>query len=232
MNKKGYESLDSVLNKGLRGLSPMAFSSLAQTHDALILDTRSNADFHAAFIPTSVNIGLAGDFAPWVGALVSDTKQPLLLITEEGKAEEAATRLARVGFDNQLGYLEGGIAAWLVANGAINNKLDAVPRITADAFATEVRIGTSQIIDVRKASEYETAHLRTAQNKPLADINEWINDLHHDQHFYLHCAGGYRSMTAASILKARGYHNFTEVAGGFTAIQKTEIAIENIVGEA
>ncbi len=219
MNKKGYADFESVLNNGMRALSPDAFEIAAEETSALILDTRDNGLFSKAFVPQSINIGLNGDFAPWVGALIVDVKQPLLLITDEGKEEEALTRLARVGFDNQIGHLAGGIDAWIKSG----KEVDSVKRITADEFAAQVKIGESKVIDIRKESEYEAEHIDEAYSKPLAYINEWIKDINPNEHFFMHCAGGYRSMMAASILQARGYRNFSEVEGGFNKIAETNV---------
>jgi len=219
MNKQGYESFESVLNNGMQALTPDEFEAVAENTDALILDTRINTEFYKGFIPQSVNIGLGGDFAPWVGALIVDVKQPLILVTDEGAAEEAVTRLSRVGFDNILGHLKGGFAAWLEAG----KEADVVHRITATQFANEVEPEKDKIIDVRKETEYAAEHVEEAYNKPLSYINEWVKDINPEEHFYLHCAGGYRSMMAASILQARGYRNFTEIAGGFDAISKTNV---------
>jgi rhodanese-related sulfurtransferase len=191
----------------------------AENTEALILDTRANTDFYRGFIPQSVNIGLNGDFAPWVGSLIIDVKQPLLLVTDEGSEEEAVTRLSRVGFDNILGHLKGGFTAWLQAG----KEADTVDRITAEEFAKDLIIGEDKVIDVRKETEYAAEHVDEAYNRPLSAINEWIKDINPEEHFFLHCAGGYRSMMAASILQARGYRNFTEIAGGFKAISETAI---------
>ena len=225
MNKKGYESFDTVLNNGMRALTPNEFEAAAENTEALILDTRDNSDFYKGFIPQSINIGLNGDFAPWVGALIVDVKHPLLLVTDEGKEEETVTRLSRVGFDNLLGHLKGGFATWLAAG----KEADVVDRITATQFAKEVKIGEDKIIDVRKETEYAAEHVDEAYNRPLAAINDWVKDINPEEHYYLHCAGGYRSMMAASILQARGYRNFTEVAGGFGDISKTNVAKTNFV---
>lgn len=219
MNKGGYENFDKVLNQGMRSLSPAEFEVAAEETGALILDTRGNGEFWKGFIPQSVNIGLSGDFAPWVGALIADVKQPLLLVTDPGKEEEAVTRLSRVGFDNVLGHLQGGFEAWVNSG----KEVDTIQRITADQFAKEVVIGESKIIDIRKESEYAAEHVDEAYNRPLSLINDWVKDVQPEEHFYMHCAGGYRSMIAASILQARGYRNFTEVEGGFSAIAKTEV---------
>lgn len=219
MNKQGYESFDTVLNKGMKSLTPDEFEAIAENSEALILDTRSNTDFYKGYIPQSVNIGLVGDFAPWVGAMIIDVRQPILLVTDPGKEAEAVTRLSRVGFDHVLGHLKGGFDAWMRAG----KEADTVNRVSAQAFAENVDIEKDQIIDVRKESEFAAEHVQNAINKPLAYINEWIGDIDPEEHFFLHCAGGYRSMTAASILQARGYRNFTEVAGGFGEISKTGI---------
>ena len=219
MNKKGYESFESVLNHGMKALSPDEFESAAENSEALILDTRVNTEFYKGFIPQSVNIGLNGDFAPWVGALIVDVKQPLLLVTDEGKEEETVTRLSRVGFDNLLGHLQGGFAAWLTSG----KEADVVDRITTEQFAQDIKIGEDKVVDVRKETEYAAEHVAESYNRPLNLINDWVKDINPEEHFFLHCASGYRSMMAASVLQARGYRNFTEVAGGFAAISKTKV---------
>ena len=219
MNKKGYGSFDEVLNRGMNALSADDFEGMAENTGALILDTRSNADFAKGFIPQSVNIGLNGDFAPWVGAMIVDVKQPILLVTDAGQEEEAVTRLSRVGFDHVLGHLKGGFATWKNSG----KETDTVKRITAGEFANRFETGKSVVVDVRKESEYAAEHVEEAYSKPLAYINDWINNVDPQQHFFLHCAGGYRSMIAASILQARGYRNFTEVEGGFAAIGQTKV---------
>jgi hydroxyacylglutathione hydrolase len=219
MNKKGYESFETVLNNGMKALTAAEFELAVENTEALILDTRDSAVFYKGFIPQSINIGLNGDFAPWVGALIVDVKQPILLVTDLGKEEESVTRLSRVGFDNVIGHLQGSFAAWLQAG----KEADVVDRITAEKFAKEVKIGEDKVIDIRKDTEYAAAHVDEAYNRPLALINEWVKDINPEEHFYIHCAGGYRSMIAASILQARGYRNFTEVEGGFSAIIKTDL---------
>ena len=219
MNKKGYESFENVLNNGLRALTPDAFEMAAESTGALIVDTRDNSIFYKGFIPQSINIGLTGDFAPWVGALIADVNQPILLVTEEGNEEEAVTRMSRVGFDNLVGHLKGGFRSWLDSG----KQVDVVDRISAEQFEKSFRQGQDKVIDIRKESEYAAEHVEDAYNKPLAYINEWINDIDPNEHFFVHCAGGYRSMIAASVLQARGYHNFTEIEGGFKAISNTAI---------
>ncbi|OPC53695.1 MBL fold metallo-hydrolase [Elizabethkingia bruuniana] len=224
MNKKGYESFDHVLEQGLKPLSAEDFEAVADETGALILDTRSAAEFHKNFIPQSVNIGVKGDFAPWVGAMIVDVKQPLLLVTDEGSEEEVITRLSRVGFDNVLGYLKGGVSAWQSAG----KETDSVDRITPEEFAQRYTEDV-KIIDVRKEGEYAAEHIADAYSRPLAYINTWIKDVDPKEHFFLHCAGGYRSIIAASILQARGYRNFTEVEGGFGKIKLTEVPTTDFV---
>ncbi|WP_313215876.1 MBL fold metallo-hydrolase [Soonwooa sp.] len=218
MNKKGYENFDKVLNNGLKALSANEFEDIAENSEAVILDTRSAADFAKEFIPQSINIGLNGDFAPWVGALVRDVRQPILLVTDKGHEEEAVTRLSRVGFDHILGHLENGFETWQNSG----KETDSIKRVSAKELENEFT-ENSKIIDVRKESEFGAEHIENAFNRPLAYINDWINEVDSTEHFYLHCAGGYRSMMAASILQARGFRNFSEIEGGFNAISKTNI---------
>ncbi len=225
MNKFGYESFETVLNQGMRPLPLNEFENIIKEKNTLLLDTRDNGLFCKGFIPQSINIGINGDFAPWVGALIGDVKQPIVLITELGKEKETVTRLTRVGFDNIIGHLQGGINTWESAGKII----ETVNRITAIQLAAELIIGTHKVIDVRKETEYTAEHVDESYNRPLANINNWVDEISTDEHFYLHCAGGYRSMTASSILKARGYNNFTEIEGGFNAISKTNIAKTNFV---
>lgn len=225
MNKKGYHSFDEILSKGLHALKPEQFEEIAEASGALVLDVRNNGEFAGELIPQSVNIGLDGDFAPWVGTLIADVNQPILLVTKPGDEEEAVTRLSRVGFDHILGFLEGGIEAWKRSG----KEMDAVHRISAEQFEKETEGKEVKIIDVRKESEYTAEHVNEAYSKPLAYINEWIDEIQPEEHFYLHCAGGYRSMMAASILQARGYRNFTEIEGGFKAIASTGVSKSDFV---
>lgn len=217
MNKGGYESLDDVMTKGLNPVSVEDFESFAEETGALILDTRGPADFHKGFIPNSINIGLKGDFAPWVGSLIVDVKHPLLLVADEGTEEEVITRLSRVGFDNVLGYLKGGFSAWRNST----KEIDEVKRITPTEFAEQFN-ENSKIIDVRKIGEYSAEHIDNAYSRPLDTISDWVSTVDDSEHFFLHCAGGYRSMIAASILNSHGIRNFTEIEGGFNGIKKTE----------
>ena len=225
MNKKGYNSFESVLNNGMKALNVSEFEELTDTANALVLDTRHPAEFCKKHIPQSINIGISGDFAPWVGTLIADVNQPIVIVAETGKEEESITRLSRVGFDNVLGHLQGGISSWEQAG----KETDSVKRISAEQFASELTIGVNKVIDVRKEGEYSAEHLDEAYSKPLAYINTWINEIDPTEHFYMHCAGGYRSMIAASILQARGYRNFTEIEGGFGAISKTGLPKSDFV---
>ncbi len=217
MNKAIITNFESVLNNGLRKIDVQKFENECQIYNALILDSRNSADFAAGFIPNSINIGLTGDFAPWVGALIADVNQPIIFIAEIGKEEETVTRLSRVGFDNIIGHLDGGFQSW--KNFGLD--FETVNRITAHEFRSSYNFRSDKIIDIRKSSEYQANHLETAICKPLASINDWINEIKPEEHFFMHCAGGYRSMIAASILQSRGYHNFSEIEGGYNAIVAT-----------
>jgi hydroxyacylglutathione hydrolase len=219
MNKKGIPSFSSVLNNGKNAIDVADFEQLVEDSGALILDTRNPADFSKGFVPQSINIGISGDFAPWVGALIADVNQPIVLVTDSGKEEETVTRLSRVGFDSVLGHLKGGFEAWKSAGFDV----DTINRITAAQFENEVKISESKVVDIRRESEYEAEHIEDAYSKPLAYINDWVKDINPNEHFFMHCAGGYRSMIAASILQARGYRNFSEIEGGFNAIAKTDL---------
>ena len=225
MNKKGYESFENVLSQSMTALTVEDFENVAEQSSALILDTRANGDFAKGFIPQSINIGINGDFAPWVGAMIVDVNQPILLVTDAGMEEETVTRLSRVGFDNVLGHLKGGYPSWIDAG----KEIDTVNRITPTEFSSQIEGKEVMVVDVRKESEYVAEHVEDAYSKPLAYINDWVKDIDPKQPFYLHCAGGYRSMIAASILQARGYRNFIEIEGGFNAIAETQIPKTNFV---
>jgi len=225
MNKKGIESFDTILEKGMKALSPNELEAAADVTEALILDVRDAAEFQKGFVPRSINIGLHGDFAPWVGSLIVDVKQPIILITKEGEEEESVTRLARVGFDKVIGYLDGGFDAWKKSG----KEVDTVNRITAAQFQKEFKVGESIVLDVRKDSEYAAEHVEEAFSRPLAEINNWFKTIDDSKPYYIHCAGGYRSMIASSILKSRGIHNFKEVEGGFKGISETDVPKTNFV---
>ncbi len=220
MNKGGYESIDDVYEKGLVAFAPQAFEDKANQTNALILDTRDPQVFAKAFIPNAINIGLNGQFAPWVGALVPDLKQEILLVTEDGKAQEAITRLARVGYDNTIGYLEGGMEAWQSSG----KEIDQIHSISAEEFETVLNTNDHvNALDVRKPGEYEAEHLEATLTRPLDYINDWTTEVNPNETYYIHCAGGYRSMIAASILKARGINNVIDIAGGYGAIKATNL---------
>jgi hydroxyacylglutathione hydrolase len=218
MNKQGSASYDSVLKHGLKALSPLAFELEAEVNNALVLDTRSADEFSKGFIPNSINIGLIGSFAPWVGELITDIKQPILIISAEGMEEETIMRLSRVGYDNTIGYLEGGFNAWKAAG----KDVDTVKRITPEQFEKQWT-KEATVYDIRKDGEYAAEHVDEAFHRPLSNINEWLPKINKNETFTMYCGSGYRSMIAASILKARGYDNFIEVAGGFGAISKTSL---------
>lgn len=226
MNKKGYDSIDSVMQRGTRPLSPDAFESVANETDAVMLDIRATHEFVERHIPRSTFIGLAGGFAPWVGAMIVDVKQPILLIANESQIEEAITRLSRVGFDNVLGYLEGGLEAW-VDNG---KETDHIETADAQAFADALDANPqTKVVDVRKAGEFASEHIEGAIHISLEFLANKIDFIPKDETFYLHCAAGYRSLIAHSLLKARGYHNAIDILGGFKAISKTDAPRTNAV---
>jgi glyoxylase-like metal-dependent hydrolase (beta-lactamase superfamily II)/rhodanese-related sulfurtransferase len=218
MNKTGYDSITDVMKRGMNELTPEAFEAAANETSALVLDTRNAQVFSEGFVPNSINIGLDGQFAPWVGALIPTVKQELLIITEEGQEEETIKRLARVGYDHVIGYLKGGFKAWKEAE----KETDIIKRITADEFAESYK-NKPLVIDVRRPGEFTAEHVDGAKSLPLDFINDEMSDFPKDQPFIIHCAGGYRSMIAASILKSRGIDNFIEVAGGYNAIAKTAV---------
>lgn len=219
MNIKGYESIDEVLDKGLRGLNPQEFEDTANEMNALVLDTRAPQNFAKAFIPNSINIGIDGNFAPWAGALISDIKQNILLIAaDEGREEEIITRLARVGYDNTVGFLKGGFNSWKDSG----KETDHIESITADELADRLAANPDlNILDVRKQSEHLSEHVLGSQNVALDYINDNFTEVDKNKTYYVHCAGGYRSMIFISILKARGYNNLIDVQGGFSAIKET-----------
>ncbi len=216
LNKQGYESITDVLQRGKQALSPQAFEAAANETGALILDTREPQAFAKGFIPNSINIGIDGSFAPWVGALIPDIKQPILLVTDNGREEEVITRLARVGYDGTIGYLSGGFDAWQNAG----KETDHITSVSAAGLAAKMKNEQVEILDVRKPDEYAGEHIQDAKNLPLDNINEHISELNPEKTYYVHCAGGYRSMIFNSILRARGFNNLIDVDGGFKAIRE------------
>ncbi len=222
MNKTGYESLDKVMERGLRPLSVDAFEAAATETEALILDTRHQDTFIHGFIPQSIFIGIKGSFAMWVGALIPDIKQEILIVADPGMEEEVVTRLSRVGYDNCIGFLDGGFDAWKSSG----KEIDALAQVTAEELKG---ITNATVVDVRKSGEYLSEHLIDAINVELDYINDQMSSVPQEGTFYVHCAGGYRSVIASSILKARGYHNMVDVAGGFKAIQEAGLNVSDYV---
>jgi len=218
MNKLGVESLDVVKERANKALSPDEFIQVAEDTNALILDVRDPQTFAAGFIPNSINIGIRGNFAPWVGTLITDIKQPILLIAEIGEEEEAVTRLARVGYDNVIGFLNNGFQAWVEAE----KDFDEIVSVSPEEFVELVDETELKILDVRKPGEYETSHVEGAITAPLDFINESMKLIDPEETYLVHCAGGYRSMIFTSILRARGYENLIDVAGGFGKIKEVE----------
>ncbi|MEM9929659.1 MAG: rhodanese-like domain-containing protein, partial [Bacteroidota bacterium] len=218
LNKSGYGAFEDILEKGSIARTPAQFEELAEQHEALVLDTRTADEFAAAHVPNSIFIGIDGSFAPWVGALITDINQPILLVTPTGREEEVVTRLARVGYDNTLGYLAGGVAAWNSAG----KETDRIQSMTADELAVAMHKGLDgEVLDVRRPTEFLAQHLHGATNYPLDYINRNMNRLDRTQTYYIHCRSGYRSMVAASILRARGFQNLADIAGGWIALEKT-----------
>lgn len=225
LNKEGYGDVAHLIAKGSKGMSAAEFELAANETSAVVLDVRHQSEFVKAHIPRSTFIGIDGGFAPWVGALIKDVAQPILLITPEGRIEETITRLSRVGFDNVLGYLEGGIEAWQKSGRSI----DSIETISAERFAELQANSNLHVIDVRKESEYQSEHVLNANNAPLDEINLHLDKFNPDGKNFVHCAGGYRSVIANSILKARGIHNVVDVLGGFGAIKKTDAPVSAYV---
>ncbi|MCB0736391.1 MAG: MBL fold metallo-hydrolase [Bacteroidetes bacterium] len=225
MNIKGYDSLDTVMERGTKALTPQTFEVIATEEGAVMLDTRDSNIFAQEHIPNSISIGLNGSFAMWVGEMIPDVKTPIILIAEDGKQEEAITRLSRIGHDNILGYLEGGIAAWK----ADGRETASQERLSAAELEHDMQTQGIQLFDIRKKSEFDSEHVKGAVNVPLNEINQHLAVFPKNEPFYIHCAGGYRSMIASSILKQRGWHNFKDVSNGFAGIKKTEIPVTEYV---
>ena len=225
MNKEGYEDIDEVIDRGTTALSPNAFEKAANDTGAIVLDVRHQNDFIQGHVPRSIFIGLNGDFAPWVGALIADTAQPLLLVTPKGMEEEALTRLSRVGFDGTIGFLEGGFKAWKKAG----KEYDTISSMPADTVKQKIETKELPVFDVRKENEYLSEHVVNAKNTPLDFLNGHMAEFPKEETFYVHCAGGYRSVIAASILKSRGIHNFIDIAGGFGALKSSGAPVTDYV---
>ena len=218
MNREGYKSIDDVIKNSAKPLSVKEFEFMANDTNAVILDVRHQTEFIKGFIPQSIFIGIDGGFAPWVGALIKDTKQPILLVAPEGREEDTITRLSRVGFDNVLGYLEGSFASWQNAN----KEIDTLRSVSADVLGDKIK-ENAIVFDVRKPGEFESEHIENVPSTPLSFLNDHITEFPKKEDFYVYCGGGYRSVIASSILKARGFHNVIDVAGGYAAIRNTTI---------
>jgi hydroxyacylglutathione hydrolase len=218
LNKEGYRSIEDIIRISAKPLSVKSFEAIANETDAVILDVRHELEFIKGFIPQSIFIGIDGGFAPWVGALIKDITQPILLVTPKGREEDTITRLSRVGFDNVLGYLEGSFFSWKKAG----KEIDTLMSISATVLEEKIK-DKIPVFDVRKPAEYASEHLQIAENTPLDFLNNYITEFPKKENFYVHCAGGYRSVIAASIIKARGFHNVVNVLGGYDAITTTTI---------
>jgi rhodanese-related sulfurtransferase len=219
MNKMGYDSIKEVLERGQVALSVKEFEAYAD-QGALIIDTRSKEDFPKGYIPGSIFIGIDDNFAPWLGALVTDLKQPILLIADEDRVEEIVTRMSRVGYDNALGYLKGGFETWKAAD----KPIETINEISAEEFANRYKDQDDlSVLDVRKKSEFDSEHVIGAENFPLDFINQNMDQVDRKSTYFIHCAGGYRSMITSSILKSRGFENLVNIQGGFNAIKETNV---------
>ena len=218
LNKEGYKNIDDIIKTSAKPLSVIDFELIANETDAIILDVRHQSEFIKGFIPQSIFIGIDGGFAPWVGALIKDIQQPILLVTPQGKEADTIIRLSRVGFDNVLGYLDGSFASWK----KMDKEVDTLESVSVDVL--EQKINESALVfDVRKPGEFASEHIKIAESTPLDFLNNHISEFPKKKKFYVHCAGGYRSVIAASILKARGFHNVIDVSGGYAAVRKTTI---------
>ena len=225
LNIKGYESLDNIMKKSFKALTPKEFEKIANQSDAVVLDVRHENDYVKSHIPGSIFIGIQGNFAPWVGALLMNVSQPILLVAPEGREQEAITRLSRVGFDHVLGYLEGGLENWNKAG----FESDYIESISPETFAERLASEPKKVVDARKPGEFEAEHVENAINLPLDDVNSKFHEVPKDGDFFLHCAGGYRSVIMASVLKSRGYHNLINVEKGISGIRNTNVKLTKFV---
>jgi len=228
MNRMGYESIDQVRERGTQPLSVRAFKAAWEGENALVLDTRHQTEVVKGFIPGSIFIGVDGDFAPWVGALITDLQQPILFVAEPGREDEVVVRLARVGYDNPIGYLEGGFATWKAAS----EEVDTMEEVSPEQFAAMNEKARTITLDVRKTSEYNAEHILGAVNFPLDFINRNMNELHAGSKYYLYCGSGYRSVIAGTIMKARGIHDVANIPGGFKALSQTDLQRSEFVEQA
>lgn len=219
LNKSGYGNYDTITARGSRPLSVNEAKELMSAKNAIILDVRKPQEFAKEHIPNSIFIGIDGQFAPWVGALITDIHQPIILVSPAGRETETVMRLSRVGYDNCLGFIEGGIESWKHHG----NQTSSILSIDAADFATRFKTGKLHVLDVRKPGEYDSNHIEHVESFPLDFITDWHDKFSKDTEYHIHCAGGYRSMIAASLLKRKGYKKIIDVAGGFSAIQKTDL---------
>jgi len=217
LNIQGYESIDDVLKRGQHAMSPEAFETAANETGAIILDTRNPETFAKGFVPNSTNIGIDGQFAPWVGALIPDIKHEILIVCEPGREEEVITRLSRVGYDHTIGFLQGGFDEWKKSG----KEYDHIHSIDVEELASIKEKEKINILDVRKKSEFESEHIENAENIPLDFINDHMSQIDKNKTYYVHCAGGYRSMIFTSVLRARGFDNLVDVKGGFKALKES-----------
>ena len=224
MNKMGYEAFDEVMEQGNKALSADDFENLVKAMDAIIIDTRTPGDYAQGHVPGSIFIGIDDNFATWVGTLITDLKHPIVFVAEEGREEEVVTRLSRVGYDNTMGYLKGGFAAWKAAG----KEVDSVEEINAEDFVKNVEVN-DHVLDVRRESEYNTEHMMGTTNLPLDFINQNMNRINDSDTYYAHCQGGYRSMVFISILKSRGFHNIINITGGFNALKENGAKVSDYV---
>jgi rhodanese-related sulfurtransferase len=220
LNKKGYDSYEEVFNRGYQALSVDEFEKTAKDKRALIIDTRALEDMPKGYVKNSMWIGIDGQFAPWLGALVEDLNQPILIVADPGREEEVIMRMARVGYDNPLGYLDGGFDAWIKAGKPIETIEEITPEDFANLFKTNPNL---KVLDVRNIGEFDTQHIEGAINIPLKDLQDRLNELNKNEKYYIHCAGGYRSLIAASILRKEGFNSIVNIKGGFNALKETDI---------
>jgi rhodanese-related sulfurtransferase len=225
MNKMGYDSIDQVMERGMNALSPKAFKAAMDTENSLILDTRPKDQFPQGYIANSLYIGVDETFAPWVGALITDLNTPILIVAEPGKEAEVITRLSRVGYDNPIGFLDGGIVSWKNAGYPI----ESLDEVNADQLASLYQLNKINVLDVRKQSEYDAEHVVGFENYPLDSLNANYQSLDASKTYYVHCAGGYRSVIACSLLRRKGVKNVINVIGGFKAIKETSLPISDFV---
>jgi len=225
MNKQVNTAFDTIVKRGTRPLSVAIFEAMAQQDDILVLDTRSTTAFAKGTIPGAWFIGLDGQFAPWVGALVTNINQKIIFIADEGREEEVVVRLSRVGYDCSCGYLDGGIKAWEKEG----KEVIVTEEITATTFVNTLNIGEiTSTIDVRKPNEFNIGHIKGVENKPLDFVHSQVEDLYPENTYHIHCAGGYRSLIYASIIRSKGISNVVNILGGYDAIIKAKENINKI----